>query len=178
MDISALLDALWFASEFHKDQRRKGDGGSPYVNHLIEVASLLANIANVSDVEVLQAAILHDILEDTKVNENEIAKRYGKIVLEYVKCVTDDKAFSLKERRRRQVQTVAGTKDEVKLIKLADHCSNIISLPPTWELDRLESYLSWSHEVATLCFVASEALADEYKKRYIVAMSLVDEKRV
>jgi guanosine-3',5'-bis(diphosphate) 3'-pyrophosphohydrolase len=176
LNTAKLLDALMFAAEAHKDQRRKGNGGSPYVNHLIEVASLLSNIAKVSETDVLIAAILHDTLEDTQVLECDISSRYGDEVLNYVKSVTDDKALTLEERRDNQVRAVASSSDQIKLIKLADHSSNIASLPPSWDKHRLESYLAWSYEVTNNCFVVSSDLANEYKQRFKKAREIVSAK--
>ena len=60
--LPVVLTALHFAADKHRDQRRKGAEASPYVNHLIEVAELLAREGGVTDVITLQAAILHDTL--------------------------------------------------------------------------------------------------------------------
>ena len=136
MEIARLLETLLFAAEAHKDQRRKGENGAPYVNHLIEVASLLSNIAKVTDIHILQAAVLHDALEDTAISEHELAAKYASPVVKYVKYVTDDNRLSLAERRIKQVQTVTHAGDAVKLIKLADHCSNVASLPANWPIPR------------------------------------------
>lgn len=166
-----LLEALEFAAEFHKHQRRKANGGSPYINHLIEVASLLANVAKVSDKDVIIAGVLHDILEDTVALETEIMERFGENVFHYVKSVTDDKALPLEVRRQRQLQSIAGASREIRLIKLADHCSNIANLPSSWDMQRLEDYISWSHAVAGHCYSVSPALAKVYQDRYRKAMS-------
>jgi len=61
-----ILRAVHFAADRHRDQRRKDVGGSPYINHPIEVAEILARIGGISDLAVLQAAILHDTIEDTE----------------------------------------------------------------------------------------------------------------
>lgn len=61
-----LLRALEFASRRHRDQRRKGDDRSPYINHPISVAALLAGPAGIDDRAVLAAAALHDTIEDTE----------------------------------------------------------------------------------------------------------------
>lgn len=58
--IPELLEALVFAARKHRDQRRKDPEASPYINHPIEVAELLARVAGVDDLAILQAAVLHD----------------------------------------------------------------------------------------------------------------------
>ena len=60
--IAAILKALHFAADKHRDQRRKDEEASPYINHPIEVAELLARIGGVTDLVTLQGAILHDTI--------------------------------------------------------------------------------------------------------------------
>ena len=60
-----LLQATRFAADRHRTQRRKGVDASPYINHAIEVAHLLADVGGVTDLTTLVAALLHDTVEDT-----------------------------------------------------------------------------------------------------------------
>ena len=60
-----ILRAIDFAARKHRDQRRKNEESSPYINHPISVSLVLAEIGGIADAEVLSAAILHDTLEDT-----------------------------------------------------------------------------------------------------------------
>ena len=64
-ELARLLDAISFAAERHRNQRRKDHEASPYINHPIAVADTLAQVGDVTDVTILQAAILHDTIEDT-----------------------------------------------------------------------------------------------------------------
>jgi DNA-binding ferritin-like protein (Dps family) len=93
-----------FAKIAHQGQIRKGNGGEPYINHLTEVVSLLSNEAKVSNVQVLVAAYLHDILEETQVNPTDIQLLFGQDVLEMVDNLSDDKSLSLKQRRDQQIK--------------------------------------------------------------------------
>ena len=81
---AALLDAVMFAAERHKNQRRKDAEASPYINHPIALAHLLATTGGIDDIEVLQAAILHDTIEDTETTEQEIRQRFGDTVTDIV----------------------------------------------------------------------------------------------
>src|SRR3990170_6002241 len=65
-DTAQLLRALVFSAQRHRDQRRKDREASPYINHPIEVAHLLASVGGVTDITVLVAAVLHDRIEDTE----------------------------------------------------------------------------------------------------------------
>lgn len=75
-----LLGALAFASEKHRTQRRKDSDASPYINHPIAVATVLAAEAGVMDETVLIAAILHDTVEDTEATPAELRERFGPAV--------------------------------------------------------------------------------------------------
>lgn len=55
--IDKLLNTLNFAAEAHKHQKRKGNGRAPYINHLIEVAHLLVDVGDVSDVVIIQVGV-------------------------------------------------------------------------------------------------------------------------
>ncbi len=165
-DTVMLIEAINFAAKAHKDQRRKGDGNSPYINHLIEVLTLLSSSAKVTDPNILMAAVLHDILEDTDTPESVLIDKFGATVTSYVLSVSDDKTMSLDERRDKQLKSIDNAPAPVKYIKLADHCSNVASIPPKWDEDRVADYLRWSYQVASKCFEVSEKLAEIYINRY------------
>src|SRR4051812_18251208 len=90
LKFSALLRSLSFAAAKHRDQRRKGNHQAPYINHPIEVATLIATVGGVEDVGVLQAAILHDTIEDTDATAEEIEREFGTDVRDLVLEMTDD----------------------------------------------------------------------------------------
>ncbi len=73
---TSILKAVNFAAIKHRDQRRKDADALPYINHPIEVAELLAS-AGVTDTATLQAAILHDTIEDTETTREELDKAFG-----------------------------------------------------------------------------------------------------
>lgn len=169
MSCAKLLSALALAATFHQDQRRKGSGGAPYINHLIEVANILATIANVHDIDLLIAAVFHDILEDTSAKVSDIKQIFGARVTTFVEAVTDDKSLPKEERKRLQIEHMRVATVEIKLIKLADHCSNITSLPNDWPSERKNQFLDWSEQVAFHCFGINLPLDKEYQKRLHVA---------
>ena len=71
-DTGLVLHALAFAARKHRDQRRKDRHASPYINHPIALANVLANEGGISDVVVLSAAVLHDTIEDTNTTAEEL----------------------------------------------------------------------------------------------------------
>jgi (p)ppGpp synthase/HD superfamily hydrolase len=79
--------ALEFAASRHEGQTRDGDG-IPFVTHPVEVACLLHE-AGYSD-EVVAAGVLHDVLEDTNAQRDELARRFGAEVARLVEAVSDD----------------------------------------------------------------------------------------
>src|SRR5688572_33472258 len=101
--LADLFKALSFAAYAHRAQTRKGSG-EPDVNHLIEVAYLLADVAGVEDVDVLRAAVLHDVVEDTDVTAAEIERTFGARVRMLVDAVTDDNRLPKAERKRLQIE--------------------------------------------------------------------------
>ncbi|PWS54309.1 HD domain-containing protein [Pseudoalteromonas sp. meg-B1] len=159
-----LIKSLALASKYHVQQKRKSDG-SPYINHLIEVAALLTDKAGVDDDDELCAAILHDILEDTGVTTAEIYKTCGQRVLELVEALSDNKSLCLKERREETLRLLPTKSNSVKRIKLADLCSNAAAIPSGWTVERQIEYFLWLDQVAEICKVSSPLLYKEYLRR-------------
>lgn len=99
MDISQLFQALLFAAKKHQTQRRKDAQASPYINHPIAVASILATAGSVTDQATLMAALLHDTVEDTETTFEELEEHFGKEVRDIVGELTDDKTLQKHERK-------------------------------------------------------------------------------
>jgi len=161
----ALLKALDFAAIRHRNQRRKGADAAPYVNHLIEVAALLADIAGVDDQDVLVAAVLHDVVEDTGTSAEDVGRLFGERVRQLVENVTDDKSLPKEERRRLVLEHLEHADVPTKLVKLADLCSNIALLPSEWSDERQRAYIDWSSRAAALCAGVNAELEQLYQER-------------
>ena len=150
-DLALLFEALYFAAEKHKKQRRKDSSKTPYINHPIAVAYYLCTRANVGDINVLTAAILHDTLEDTDATPEEIEEKFGNKVLKLVLEVTDDNNLPKKIRRRVQENTVSQRSHGAKLIRIADKISNVHDLfytpPAGWDSEMQIEYLDWTERV-------------------------------
>jgi guanosine-3',5'-bis(diphosphate) 3'-pyrophosphohydrolase len=161
-NVSSLLRALDFAADRHRNQRRKDRRGSPYINHLIAVADLLANTGGVADPVVLAAGVLHDTVEDVGVTLGELEARFGAEVRGIVAEVTDDKTLPKAVRKQRQVEHAANLSVRAKLVKLADKIANlrdVIDRPPAlWPRQQREEYLSWSAAVVAGCRGTNDAL--------------------
>jgi len=163
-----VLEAVRFSAEKHRDQRRKGKGRSPYVNHPVEVAERLWNLGGVRDADVIVAALLHDTLEDTETPREEIGRRFGERVLSLVREVTDDKALPKAERKRLQVEHAPDLSHGAKLIKLADKLCNVRDIlldpPADWPLERRQAYLAWAGRVVEGLRGTSAALEEAFDR--------------
>jgi guanosine-3',5'-bis(diphosphate) 3'-pyrophosphohydrolase len=144
--LTGVLDALFFAAKAHKDQRRKSSG-EPYVNHLIEVAQLLASLADVQDQTTLQAAVLHDTLEDTETTEKDLGEQYGSEVLKLVLQLSDDKSLPKDVRKALMVDKIGSKDPRAQYIKIVDLISNLRSLPADWPTERQKQYLDWAKAI-------------------------------
>jgi (p)ppGpp synthase/HD superfamily hydrolase len=159
--LADLARAFDFAARRHVHQRRKGEAAEPYVNHLAEVAALLAEATGGDDPVLLIASLLHDTIEDQDVTRDEIAAAFGPEVADLVVEVTDDKSLPKVERKRLQVETTPKKTERAKLLKLADKTSNlraIVHSPPQWPLQRQREYVDWAERVVAGCRGASPML--------------------
>lgn len=166
--IPAVLKALHFAATKHRDQRRKDVEASPYINHPIEVAELLAREGGVTDPVLLQAAILHDTIEDTDTMPEELEQSFGADVRKVVEEVTDDKSLPKADRKRLQIEHALHLSDRARQIKIADKISNVLGVtlapPANWSLQRRQEYLDWTEQVVAGCRGANPALENFYDR--------------
>jgi guanosine-3',5'-bis(diphosphate) 3'-pyrophosphohydrolase len=157
-----LLRAIDFAARKHRDQRRKGAEASPYINHPIAVALLLAEIGGVTDTEILAAAILHDTLEDTDTTAEDLTAAFGALIRKIVEEVTDDKTLRKDARKRRQIDHAAHLSADAVFIKLGDKIANVLDVthspPANWDIDRRREYLEWAEAVVSHCPSVNAAL--------------------
>ena len=162
-----LRRATGFAAWKHDGQLRKGDGGIPYIHHPIEVTAILAEVGNITDLDVLQAALLHDTIEDTETTTEELDAHFNTRIRGFVLEVSDDKTLSKEERKAFQIEHAPHLSVEAQTIKLADKISNItdvaFSQPVDWSVERQLAYFDWAtHVVDGMrgCNAALEALFD------------------
>jgi GTP diphosphokinase / guanosine-3',5'-bis(diphosphate) 3'-diphosphatase len=146
-----LIGALNFAADKHRNQRRKDKEASPYINHPIALAKILAVEGGVEDGLVLSAAVLHDTIEDTETTYDELAEQFGREIADVVLEVTDDKALPKAERKQLQIEHAPHLSRAAKLVKLADKIANVRDVadhpPSEWPLERRREYFDWAKRV-------------------------------
>jgi GTP diphosphokinase / guanosine-3',5'-bis(diphosphate) 3'-diphosphatase len=147
--ISAI--AIAFAAERHRNQRRKDAEASPYINHPIALANVLANEADIEDESTLIAALLHDTIEDTEATTAELDQLFGQEITAIVLEVTDDKSLPKADRKRLQIEHAPHISRRAKHVKLADKICNLrdmaASPPADWTIERRREYFDWAQAV-------------------------------
>jgi GTP diphosphokinase / guanosine-3',5'-bis(diphosphate) 3'-diphosphatase len=149
--IAIIMDALAFAAHKHRDQRRKDKGASPYINHPVTLAHILATEGGITDHVALAGALLHDTVEDTETTYEELVERFGPEVAAVVMECTDDKSLPKGERKELQVTHAPDMSPAAKLVKIADKTANlrdVASHPPAdWTRSRRHEYANWAKRV-------------------------------
>ena len=157
-----LMKAVDFAAKKHKDQRRKNASATPYINHPIGVTNILSQEAGIEDLQVLQAALLHDTVEDTETTFEEIEENFGREVRDIVAEVTDDKSLPKLKRKQLQIDNASKKMHKSKLVKLADKIYNIRDLigapPKDWSDERIQEYFEWAAQVIAQLTGTNEVL--------------------
>ena len=154
-ELPRLTRAYLMAALAHAAQRRKGADDVPYINHLVEVAELVASTG--APAEVVLAAILHDVIEDSDLDAAELREHFGDVTADLVTALTDAPdwaALPRRERKRRQAAHLAEAPPQARLIKLADQISNlndIVRDPAAWEAVDAEDYVDGVVLVGEAC---------------------------
>lgn len=154
-DSAVLLRATLFAARVHATHRRKGAAEEPYVNHVLEVALILAESG--APTEAVLAGLLHDTVEDSDkdpepITHGRLVAEFGETVAGIVAEATDDKSLPKETRKALQVRHAPGKSEAAKMLKLADKISNLRAItaspPAAWEHARRVEYVGWAGRVA------------------------------
>ncbi len=150
-EVRSICEAVNFAADKHRLQTRKNKEKTPYISHPIGVAYNLLNVGKVRDSNVIVGALLHDTVEDTQTTFEEIEQKFGKVVTNYVREVTDNKTLTKEMRKRMQVISAASKSKGAAMIKLADKLYNVNDLlnspPEDWSQSRVDIYFQWAQSV-------------------------------
>lgn len=132
----ALQKAYSYAAKAHRNQRRKGTS-IPYLTHIITTMNYALELTE--DIEVLQAAILHDTVEDTDVSFEDLKRDFGERVAALVAAETEDKRHGTPAcetweiRKKEAIENLKSQTLDVKMIVLADKTANAESLVREWQ---------------------------------------------
>src|SRR5713226_9468833 len=97
-----LLEAIAFASRAHQGQLRK-DQRTPYASHVFRVCLIVRQVFGVEDAAVLTAAVLHDTVEDTTTDFDDLEKQFGAEIAGWVAALSKDKRLPDAEREKAYV---------------------------------------------------------------------------
>jgi (p)ppGpp synthase/HD superfamily hydrolase len=168
-DLTRITQAFDYACRKHAAQRRKGERGEPYVNHLAEVANLVAEASSGADADLIIAALLHDVVEDQGVKRDEISALFGEPVATIVMEVTDDKSLPKADRKRLQIEHAAHISVPARILKIADKTSNLRAIqlsPPPWPRARKRRYFAWAQAVVANARGVNPAIEAAFDAEY------------
>ncbi|GIW79196.1 MAG: hypothetical protein KatS3mg105_1003 [Gemmatales bacterium] len=127
-----LLEAISFAARAHQGQWRK-DGQTPYVSHVFRVSMIVRDVFAVSDARVLTAAVLHDTVEDTTTDHDDLAEHFGPEIAQWVAALSKDKRLPHDVREQAYCAQLRQAPWQVQICKLADILDNLMdsrNMPP------------------------------------------------
>jgi (p)ppGpp synthase/HD superfamily hydrolase len=118
-----VFEAIAFAARVHQGQLRK-DGKTPYVSHVFRVCTVVRHVFGFDDPQMLAAALLHDTIEDTTTDCDNITEKFGPVVAKWVGALTKDARLPHDEREAEYARALAAADWQVKVLKLADVYDN------------------------------------------------------
>ena len=133
-----------FAGEKHSEQKVPGTNAN-YLLHISNVAmEVLISYSNDSNFDIgfaLQVAVLHDTIEDTSADFEEIKTEFGAPIAMAVQALTKDETLSSKhERMADSLSRINKLQNEVGLVKIADRITNLQTPPKHWSQDKIAHY--------------------------------------
>jgi len=123
--VTPLLNAIAFAARAHRPQVRK-DGQTPYVSHVFRVCLVVRHVFGIDDPRVLTAAVLHDTLEDTTTDYDDLREQFGDEVASWVAALSKDMRRPEDEREKEYTAELARSPWQVQVCKLADVFDNLL----------------------------------------------------
>jgi (p)ppGpp synthase/HD superfamily hydrolase len=173
MDPTALLfEAVSFAARAHRHQLRK-DGQTPYAAHPFRVCLVVRHVFGIDDPRVLTAALLHDTIEDTPTDYDDLAERFGPEVAGWAAALTKDMRMEETAREEAYHRVLAAAPWQVIVCKLADVYDNLAdsgSMPP----EKRQRTLRRSAEYLD---VIARNVADPARRAFEVTRARLDEAR-
>jgi len=125
-----LLEAVALAARVHQGKLRK-DGATPYVSHVFRVCLILRHLFDIDDPQALTAAVLHDTVEDTDTDFDDLSEDFGAEVAGWVAALSKDKRLPEEQREQAYAEALARSPWQVQVCKLADIYDNLMDSSTT-----------------------------------------------
>ncbi len=123
-DERSLLEAVAFAARAHQGQQRK-DGKTPYASHPFRVCLVVRHVFGFDDRRMLIAALLHDTIEDTTTDFDDLAATFGREIAEWVAYLSKDKRLADDQREQAYIDGLRAAPWQLQVCKLADVYDNL-----------------------------------------------------
>lgn len=174
--LNNVLDAYEVASHVHSFQLRNDTG--LYFHHISRVACILVRELRHYDSEVLTAALLHDVLEDSQIITRQvIAYNFGETVAHLVGLLTKDLSLSGEEREREEIRYLRELREgpiEARIIKLAERLDNFRCL----EFGLKRNPFQYIAETEEFYFPMAEETEDPKLRQLVDAMRRIKGKLI
>ncbi|MBI4895160.1 MAG: bifunctional (p)ppGpp synthetase/guanosine-3',5'-bis(diphosphate) 3'-pyrophosphohydrolase [Candidatus Aenigmarchaeota archaeon] len=155
-NIKKVRDSMRFALICHDGQTRK-DGITPSVVHPLRIFAILATKLKIDDPEILAAALLHDTIEDTQTDYDEISGRFGENVANYVSGLSIDSRLSKDQRHAEYLSRLKTQPWQVKIIRLADMYDN------SFDAKHLKDPIRWIDKKKDEIKIIEKDIPSQYK---------------
>ena len=123
MDFTPIQEAASFAARAHRNHVRK-DNQTPYAAHVFRVTLTVSHVFGCDDPVALAAALLHDTIEDTTTDYDDLLERFGPDVADCVAALTKNMALAEHVREPEYDERLARADWRARLVKLADQYDN------------------------------------------------------
>jgi len=165
-----------YAEKAHAGQYRKGKPGAPkvpYIEHPRAVARILHDEAGITDPVVLQAALLHDTMEDTGVSHANLVAEFGHDVADVVAELTNPADFGPGGKTAWQAAHAAKMSARAAAVKVADKTANLrdlVASPPDWPTDRKRKYFDDARQVVQAMGARHPVLDSLFSTTYLTGL--------
>ena len=126
-DYRLLLEAASFAARAHQGQLRK-DKQTPYAAHVFRVCLIVRDLFGFDDRRMLLTALLHDTIEDTTTDFDDVEEKFGAEVARWTAILTKDTTLPEKEREAKYIDKLLAAPWQVQACKLADVFDNLTDI--------------------------------------------------
>jgi len=171
------IEAYRFAAEKHKNQLFPGTDWS-YVVHLSMVSmEIIASFNHEPDVNgdlAVQAAILHDTIEDTDTTYEELQSKFGQKIAAGVLSLTKDLGIKKQDRMSDSLSRIKAQPKEIWMVKFADRITNLQPPPAYWDNEKKKQYLKQSQLIYDELRNASEYLSKRLEKKILDYRTYID----